>query len=132
MASHASDDYETLRGNLYDMLEDAKDALELAKEILRESEHPRAVEVYSGLLNNVVKLNAQILELSKTHKDITERKSYKDGGEQPALPGPGETMPAANVYIGNTADLQNMIRDARRQEEAEAATIDVTPTENAE
>jgi len=123
--SHAGEDYETVRNNLYTMLEEATEALELAKEILRESEHPRAVETYSNLLNNVVRLNAQILDLSKTHKEITERKSYKDAGEeQPVLPSPSGPT---NVYIGNTADLQNMLRDARRQEEAEA--IDVTPVE---
>ena len=122
--NHANDDYEKIRDNLYKMLEDAKEALEFSKEILRESEHPRAVEVYSGLLNNVVKLNAQILTLSKTHKDITERKNYKDN-EIEALPSPDDTSPdtaASAVYIGNTADLQRMMKEAR-----DANLVDVTP-----
>jgi hypothetical protein len=122
--NHASSDYETLRNNLYSMLEDAKEALELAKEILKESEHPRAVEVYSGLLKNVATINAQILDLAKTHKDITERKNYKDNTD--TLPGQGgqgqiENKPA-NVYIGSTADLQRMLKEAQ-----DAEVVDVTP-----
>lgn len=125
--NHANDDYESIRQNLYSMLEDAKDALELAKEILRESEHPRAVEVYSGLLNNVVKLNAQILELSKTHKDITDRKNYRDPGADllPAPATPEIPQEQAKVFIGNTADLQRMMKQAM-----EANTVDVTPNDN--
>lgn len=128
MTNHASDDYETLRQNLYEMLEEAKDALEMAKEILRESEHPRAVEVYSGLLNNVVKLNAQILDLSKTHKDITERKTYKDPGADllPVPTTPEIPQEQAKVFIGNTADLQRMMKQA-----FEENTVDVTPNDNA-
>ena len=126
MSSHATEDYEKLRDNLYELLADAKDALQTSKAILKESEHPRAVETYSGLLNNVVRLNSQILELSKTHKVIVERSSYNDP-ELQQLPD-GQAAPPAKVYIGTTADLQNMLREARREDEANA-TIDVTPEE---
>lgn len=118
MSNHATEDYERIRENLYEMLIDAKDALELSKEILRESEHPRAVEVYSGLLNNVVKLNAQILALAKTHRDATERKSHKDGGAPEAVPVENQKTVAAPVYIGSTADLQRMLKDVSDAEEA--------------
>lgn len=97
----------------------AKEALELAKEILRESEHPRAVEVYSGLLANVAKINSQILELSKIHKDITDRKSYKDAPQQLPAPNPGTTN---NVFVGSVTELQAMLKDAR-----ESDLVDVTP-----
>lgn len=119
--NYAQADYEKIRDNLYNMLEDAMDALELAKEILRESEHPRAVEVYSGLLANVAKINGQILDLAKVHKDVTERKTFKDEG--------GSITPQIekqqNVYIGNTADLQKMLKEARLAENV----IDVVPEE---
>lgn len=125
--NHANTDYETLRDNLYSILEDAKEALDLAKEILRESEHPRAVEVYSGLLKNVATINGQILDLAKTHKDITERKNYKDNTD--LLPGQDASVQIenkpANVFIGSTADLQRMLKDAK-----DSTIVDVTPIEN--
>jgi fumarylacetoacetate (FAA) hydrolase family protein len=123
MSNHANDDYEKTRDFLYELQTDAKDALDLAKEILRESEHPRAVEVYSGLLNNVTKLTAQILDLSKTHKDINERKSHKDAAVETVTLDEG-----GQQYIGSTADLQKMIKEARLIEQAKL--IDVTPSED--
>lgn len=123
MTNHASQDYEDTRNTLYRMREEALDALEIAKEILRESEHPRAVETYSGLLNNVVKLNAQILELSKTHKDITDRKGYSDPGVD-ALPAPDKDPKEVNIFVGSTADLQRMMKEARQAEEIELASED--------
>jgi hypothetical protein len=113
--NYAESDYETIRDNLYEMLADAKEALELSKEILKESEHPRAVEVYSGLLSNIVKLNAQILDLSKTFKDINERKSYKDAGNE--LPSSGEPAQIQNFFVGETSDLQRMFKEMEKEKE---------------
>ena len=42
-------DYEKSRDTYYDLIDKGKDALELMMEVARESEHPRAFEVLSGL-----------------------------------------------------------------------------------
>jgi len=121
----ADTDYERARSTLYEILEEAKEALDFAKAILRESEHPRAVEVYSGLLANVAKINSQILELGKTHKSITERKTYKDAG--------GDNAPQQitnNLFTGSTTDLQHMLIEAKDElVELKAEPVDVVITE---
>lgn len=101
---HAKADYEKIRDELYEILIDAKDALKLAKGILEESEHPRAVETYSGLLKTVATINGQILDLTKTYKDIIERKSFND-------PGALTDGPTNNLFVGSTSDLQRMLID---------------------
>lgn len=113
--TYAHEDYEKIRSELYDMLEDAKDALRLAKEILENSEHPRAVEVYSGLLKNVAVINGQILDLAKTYKDVTAPKNHKDKGELEN--GSGTTQ---NVFVGSTDELAKLL-------DKSGEIIDITP-----
>lgn len=103
--NHASTDYEIIRDHLFEVLEQSKDALQLAKRILEESEHPRAVEVYSNLLANYTKLNAQILDLSKTYKDITSRSGYGDPGADGK-----QVEKQEKRYIGSTSDLQKALK----------------------
>ena len=68
-------------------------------------------------------MNAQILDLAKTHKEIIERKSYKDPGSE-LYPGP--TLEHENhIFLGSTADLQRMMKDAKTLE-----MIDITPDDN--
>lgn len=117
------EDYKKIRDEMYEILSDAKDALKLAKTILEDSEHPRAVETYSGLLKNVANIQSQILELTKTYKDIIERKDRRDG-EIPELP-KNETK---NFFIGTTKDLQNKLLEAGLI--ADHQLKDVTPDSN--
>jgi hypothetical protein len=117
--NNVHEDYRKIRDELYEMLGDAKDALKLAKGILESTEHPRAVETYSGLLKNVATINGQILELTKTYKDIIDRKSYRDTG---VIEGNGTTN--AFLFNGTTSELQEFLIDmAKRPKEI----VDVTP-----
>ena len=52
-----ANDYEYSRQTYYELIEKGKDALDLAIEIAQQSEHPRAIEVLSGMIKNVGDVN---------------------------------------------------------------------------
>ena len=66
-------DYEYSRETLYDLIEKGKDALENMLEVARESEHPRAYEVLSGLIKNVSDTNDKLMDLNKKQKQMMKR-----------------------------------------------------------
>ena len=99
---YVEEDYERIRDELYEMLADAKEALAFAKSILEESEHPRAIETYSGLLKNVATIMSQILDLTKTYKDIIEKKDSRALSDETSVTN-------NNLFVGNTPDLQKKL-----------------------
>lgn len=104
-------DYNQVRATLNVLIEQGKEAIELAMEVARESEHPRSIEVLSGLLKNVADMTDKVMELNHSRKQYYERKNHRDPGELP-----GNTT---YNFIGTTSELQKMIK--------EAGMKDVTP-----
>ena len=99
------DDYDYSRETYYDLLEKGKQSLELMIEVARESEHPRAFEVLSGMMKNMADINDKLMDLNKKNKDIN-----KEDIKQ---------VTNNNVFLGSTADLQKLLKDDN--------IIDVTP-----
>jgi len=63
-------DYDKSRETYYDLIEKGQDALSMMMEVARESEHPRAYEVLSGMIKNVADVNDKLMDLNKKNKDI--------------------------------------------------------------
>jgi hypothetical protein len=59
------DDYKHVRNVLYNLIDKGTVALEGALIIARESEHPRAFEVSSGLMKNISDVAKELLSLQK-------------------------------------------------------------------
>lgn len=114
-------DYERSRDTYYDLIDKGKDALELMMEVARESEHPRAFEVLSGLIKNVSDVNDKVMDLNKKHKDINKKDEPKQV----------EGTTTNNVFIGSTTDLQRMLQDANKttleMNKQPSNVIDITP-----
>ena len=111
-------DYEYSRDTLFDLINKGRNALEDMIEVARESEHPRAFEVLSGLIKNVADVNDKLMDLNKKHKDINVK-------ETPTPLSPGDTI-NNTVFIGSTTDLQKMIKGANDANNV----IDITPELN--
>jgi len=108
-------DYTYSRAVLYDLIEKGRGALEDMLEVARESEHPRAFEVLSGLIKNTADVNDKLLDLNKKHKDIsTDPFNQVENGTT-----------NNNVFIGSTTDLQRMLQDVHKKEENNV--VDITP-----
>lgn len=103
------DDYETSRDTYLELIESGKRGLDLMVEVARESEHPRAFEVLSGMIKNVADVTDKLMDLNKKHKEIkTDPKADKE-------------VTNNNVFIGSTTDLQRMLQKVDEK--------DITPDE---
>lgn len=105
-------DYDYSRQTYYDLIEKGRESLEMMIEVARESEHPRAYEVLSGMIKNISDVNDKLMDLNKKQKDMNKNEEPKQIGNQTTN----------NLYL-TTADLQKMMNSEDEK------LIDVTPTE---
>ena len=69
---NADNDYNYSRSTYYELVEKGKESLELMIEVARESEHPRAFEVLSGMIKNISDVNDRLMDLNKKKKDLDQ------------------------------------------------------------
>ena len=98
------DDYEYSRDTYYEILENGKESMQLMIEVARESEHPRAFEVLSGMMKNMADVNDKLMDLNKKNKDINQKDEPKQIG--------GTTT--NNLFVGTTTDLQRLIHNEKQ------------------
>lgn len=96
----ADRDYAEVRQNLKRIIEKSEEAVESILEVAVESQNPRAYEVVAQLLAASLEANNKLMHLHKQIKDINKEE-------------PGKTTNVTNnsIFVGNTADLQKMIRN---------------------
>jgi hypothetical protein len=114
-SDRTTNDYEYSREVLFDLIEKGRGALEDMIEVARESEHPRAFEVLSGLMKNTADINDKLLDLNKKHKDINVKDEPKAVGQT-----------TNNLFVGSTTDLQRMLQQNKRENNV----VDITPRLN--
>ena len=117
---YVNSDYERSRATLLQLLEEGKDALALAMEITRNTEHPRAIEALSGLLKNVADINDKLMKLNKKNKEFYERKTHRDAPTDPAQ-GPAQ-ITNNYLFTGTVAELQKRLAGMDGE-----GMIDITP-----
>lgn len=98
------DDYTTSRETYRDIIEKGKESMELMIEVARESEHPRAFEVLSGMMKNMADVTDKLMDLNKKHKEINQTDEPKQIG--------GTTT--NNLFVGTTTDLQRLIQNEKQ------------------
>jgi hypothetical protein len=108
-------DYEYSREVYYDLIEKGRNALEDMIEVARESEHPRAFEVLSGLIKNTSDVNDKLMDLNKKHKDINSKEEQKAVGQT-----------TNNLFVGSTTDLQRLLHGQMQ----DSNVVDITPRLN--
>mgnify|MGYP001038941230 FL=1 len=112
MTDNVKNDYEYSRDTYYNLLEKGKESLELMIEVARESEHPRAFEVLSGMMKNMADINDKLMDLNKKNKEINRK------DDEPKQVG----NTTNNLFVGTTADLQRLLHD-----EEQRVVIDAEP-----
>jgi len=106
-------DYDYSRATYYELIEKGKESLDLMIEVARESEHPRAFEVLSGLIKNLADTNDKLMDLNKKQKDLKEPSKHE-----------AKQITNNNVFLGSTTDLQRLLQDKVEK------VIDVTTDTN--
>lgn len=100
-------DYNATRNNLHALLQQGQDALVHALEVAKQSEHPRAFEVVSGLMKDLADINGKLLDLHKKKQII----------ENPKTPESKDTKQVTNnnaIFVGSTTELSKMLDDMRK------------------
>ena len=106
---NVDNDYKYSRDTYYELVEKGKESLELMIEVARESEHPRAFEVLSGMIKNISDVNDRLMDLNKKKKDLDKKEEIKNIANT-----------TNNLFVGSTAELQKILKN-------ESEMVDVTP-----
>jgi len=93
-----TDDYQQSRENLQDIIDQGKEAMEDILRIARESEHPRAFEVYGTLLKNMVDANKELLSIQKQMRDMNGKKEVNNTNIDKA------------IFVGSTSELSKLLK----------------------
>ena len=96
-------DYEYTRANLYSLIEKGQEAINGIMELAGESASPRAYEVAGQLIKHVGDVADKLMALQKDTKSVREDKQK------------GPTNVTNALFVGSTADLQKMLKDAKKK-----------------
>lgn len=91
----AQEDINEVRETYKTLVEKGKEGLDIAYTLVEGSEHPRAIEVFSGLLTTIGNINGKILDLHETKHKLRKKKSV-DGGAKKVT---------NNMFVGSPAEL---------------------------
>ena len=97
---NVDNDYKYSRDTYYELVEKGKQSLELMTEVARESEHPRAFEVLSGMIKNISDVNDRLMDLNKKKKDLDRKEEIKNIANT-----------TNNLFVGSTAELQKVLKN---------------------
>ena len=94
------DAYQQSKDNLQHIIDQGKDAMEQIRNIAKNSQHPRAFEVYGTLLKNMTEANKELLSIQKQMREIS-------GAKQES----GQTnIDKAAIFVGSTAELNKLLK----------------------
>ena len=97
---NVDNDYKYSRDTYYELVEKGKQSLELMIEVARESEHPRAFEVLSGMIKNISDVNDRLMDLNKKKKDLDRKEEIKNIANT-----------TNNLFVGSTSELQKILKN---------------------
>lgn len=100
-------DYEYARSNFYNVIESGTEALEQMLNVAKASEHPRAYEVVSTIMNTLVNANKDLVKMTiDKEKDKPKEADTGDMG-----------VTNNNLFVGSTAELQKLVKEMKNSDE---------------
>lgn len=90
------EDFKTARDNITRLIARGEEAVDGILRLASESEQPRAYEVASTLIKNMVEANKDLLDLHKQKKEL-EKEDYA---------GPRTQVQNNTMFVGSTKELQ--------------------------
>ena len=111
-------DYDHSRDTYYDLIQKGQESLDLMMQFARESEHPRAFEVLSGMIKNVSDVTDRLMDLQKKTKDINKDEKQSSGTTN------------QNLFVGSTTDLQRLLQEQDKKSPSEQLQDDLEPINN--
>lgn len=104
------DQFEEVQQNIRNVNELGEMAIAELAQIASSSQHPRAYEVFSTLMGQIVNANKQLLEIEKLKLEIEEK---KNGGTQDDV-----KVVTNNLFVGSTAELLEQLKGKSSDKES--------------
>jgi hypothetical protein len=98
-------DYQYIRTNLYTITERSIDALNNLVQIADQSQHPRAYEVVSQLVNTIASAQKDLIGIHTSRAKIDALKNKSKSGD----------VVNNNLFVGNTAQLDDIIKNMKKK-----------------
>ena len=95
-----TDAYQQSKENLQEIIDSGKEAMEEILQIAKAGQHPRAFEVYGGILKNLVEANKELLGMQKQMRDM-DKSRVKEGN----------TNIDKAIFVGSTAELSKFLKN---------------------
>ena len=95
-----NDAYQQSKENLQGIIDQGKDAMEEILNIAKAGQHPRAFEVYSGLLKNMTEANDRLLKIQKEMREMEGIKKETNN-----------TNIDKAIFVGSTSELSKLLKN---------------------
>lgn len=102
--SDAKGDVEYVRGNLFDAVSVAQQAMQDMLAIAQQSQHPKAYEALNAIIKTYADISTSVADLQIKKQRITGKKSDEDDTQ----------IVNNNLFIGSTAELQKMLESMKK------------------
>jgi hypothetical protein len=94
-----TDAYEQSKENLQGIIDQGKEAMGEILEIAKAGQHPRAFEVYGGILKNMVDANKELLAIQKQIREMEGIKKETSS-----------TNIDKAIFVGSTSELSKLLK----------------------
>jgi len=95
-------DFDYARENMMEVINKGQEALFDLMDVARQSQHPRAYEVLSTMMNTMVGASKDLLDLQAKKKKLLEDD-----------PSASPQQVTNNLFVGSTAELQKYLKQNR-------------------
>jgi len=93
-----TDAYNQSKDNLQDIIDQGKEAMDEILQIAKAGQHPRAFEVFGGILKNVVDANKELIAMQKQMREMDKKNEVSQTNIDKA------------IFVGSTAELSKFIQ----------------------
>ena len=93
-----TDAYQQSKENLQEIIDQGKEAMEEILKVAKAGQHPRAFEVYGGILKNLVDANKELLGIQKQMRDMDKKKETNNTNIDKA------------IFVGSTSELSKFLK----------------------
>lgn len=101
----AKNDFSLARTNLMELIQTGTVSLERLAEIAAQSQHPRAFEVVSTMINTLVAANEKLLDLQTKIRDLNAMDGKGPSG--------GPQVINNNLFVGSTQELLKTLKNMK-------------------
>jgi len=102
LSADLKDAYEQSKDNLQELIEKGKDAMEEILVVAKAGQHPRAFEVFGGILKNMVDANKELLNIQKQMREMEGVKKEVNN-----------TNIDKAIFVGTPAELNKLLKDKK-------------------